>query len=81
MRCLERYAPAYRNTLSETFEGTAMRAGYVFEYCASRQSWALHTYAALKLVTLYSTLISDIRHPFSVSLGLIPKRLNSFRAS
>ena len=34
IRCLERYAPAYLSTLSETLEGTAIRAGYVFEYCS-----------------------------------------------
>jgi hypothetical protein len=27
IRCLERYSPAYLSTLSETFEGTTMRAG------------------------------------------------------
>ena len=32
MRCLERYSPAYLSTLSETLEGTTIRAGYVFEY-------------------------------------------------
>lgn len=33
IRWRERYSPAYRRTLSETFEGTTSRAGYVLEYC------------------------------------------------